>query len=191
MLHACAAGNEGRSSRDSRRVPEQITCPADSPPPTHPLDRSASSAIACGAFIPSQNLPAPNTSSGPSVWSGSYGTTPYDDFPYPEAGLPKPDLFAPGAELGTCDHDATRYVRLTDASTSAATAVTAGCLALLAQATKENERQIAPEEIFEALKATAQPFSAGYTAPYAENWGQRIRVDHAYRYGAHPSRKWW
>ncbi|MDY7094216.1 MAG: S8 family serine peptidase [Acidobacteriota bacterium] len=191
VLHATAAGNEGKSSKNNRQVPEQITCPADSPPPIHPLDRGASSAIACGAYVPSTGKPAETNSVGPVAWGKRHFTTPYDDFPYPESGLAKPDLFAPGAELATSDHGEKGHVRLGPASTSAATAVTAGCLALLAQASLGRGRKVAPEEAFEALKATAQPFSSEHTAGYAEQWGHRIRVDHAYRYGAHPSRRWW
>ena len=191
ICHATSSGNEGKNGAFAK--PENIGVPGRCPPPwlhpAMPLRAGTSSAVSCGAVDFHGNR-SPLSGLGPVKWdTGEFHDYPYDSSGDP-AGLVKPDVCAPGPETPTCNHrlgSGRKYVAF--GGTSAAAAHLAGCMALLAQATRAYGLEPDPARIQEALERSAVKFHGQVHDKENDYGAGRINVFEAYQYGA--GRGWW
>lgn len=194
IVHANSIGNQGTDTT-TYPIPFNIATPGNCPPPrlhpAMPIHAGMSSAVGCGATDSSDAL-APYSGRGPAEWNSG----PYADYPFgagTHAGLIKPDVCAPGPGSESCNWryriDATAKPYRSFGGTSAATPHVAGCMVLLAHATRRSGLRPNPARILEALESTAVRIS-GQTRLKENHFGSgRVDVYAAYNFGV--ARGWW
>lgn len=193
LLHANSIGNQG-DDLSTYPIPFNIATPGNCPPPRiHPLQTpvgGTSSPISCGATDSNDAL-AVYSGRGPAEWNKA----PYADYPHSvgQAGLIKPDICAPGPGTESCDYQyragSTSSPYTSFGGTSSATPHVAGCLALLACASRKAGRAINPVLIQEAIENGAKRVVGQTTAKENHYGAGRIDVFAAFNYGL--SKGWW
>ena len=140
--------------------PNNITTPADCPPPYLHEDQrvnagGTSCVISVGA-VHYNHVVAEFSSEGPSQWTDvpQYGDYPYTAGSPTEIGLIRPDICAPGVQIKSLDYTTTDGYTLMD-GTSMATPLVTGTIALMLSKNKE----LTPEQIGEILECNATPLT--------------------------------
>ena len=189
VVFVCSAGNEGLEPTFA--VPQNIAAPANCPPPwLHPEQKpgGVSAAIACG-----ETDLADVRDSASSLGPGAWETEPFADYLFQNdgQGLLKPDLCGPGRGSMTCNprfREVGEPLHRPFGSTSAATAVVAGCAALLVQAAKRSGNPVVPQRIQQALEEGAVKIE-GQTTKQNHIGSGRVDVFRAYEFGREQG--WW
>lgn len=159
VVAVVSAGNV-RQIQSITPVPNNITTPADCPPPYLHDDQmvnagGTSCVIAVGAVDHDDNLGI-FSSEGPSQWTDvpEYGDYPYTAGSTTEIGLIRPDICAQGVDVKSLDYNTTDGYTLMSGTSFAAPLVT-GTIALMLSKNKE----LTPAQIDEILEKTAVKFT--------------------------------
>lgn len=140
VLVAKSAGNNGNKLNDGYALPNNVSSPAQCPPPwLHPDQKKYQNGGTSGMMVigsvNKKDLKASSSSIGPCTWQYVDG---YEDYAYSASsstriGLIRPDVAAPGVNIVSLDYaNNTGYRTLS--GTSMATPCAAGVMALLLQA---------------------------------------------------------